>query len=62
MLAVKPEGKIPLGRPRHRWVTILKRTLEKYCINMWTSHVAQDRVQWQVLVSESSGTIQREIC
>jgi hypothetical protein len=24
MLVGKPEGKIPLGRPRHRWWTILK--------------------------------------
>jgi hypothetical protein len=29
ILVVKPEGKRPLRRPRHRWWTILKWMLEK---------------------------------
>jgi hypothetical protein len=29
MLAEKPEGKIPLGRPRHRWVDNIKIDLRE---------------------------------
>jgi hypothetical protein len=28
ILAGKPEGKIPLGRPRHRWVNNIKMDLK----------------------------------
>ena len=30
ILTGNPTGKIPLGRPSHRWETILERTLKKY--------------------------------
>jgi hypothetical protein len=29
MLVGKPEGKIPLGRPRHKWVDIIKIDLRE---------------------------------
>jgi hypothetical protein len=29
ILVGKPETKLPLGRPRHRWVAILKWILER---------------------------------
>jgi hypothetical protein len=48
----EPEGKRPLGRPRRRWVDNIKMDLREIgrdgvdCIDM-----AQDRVQWRVLVN-----------
>jgi hypothetical protein len=43
----KPEGKRPLGRPKHRWEDNLRdRELESVD---WI-HVAQDRDRWHVLV------------
>jgi hypothetical protein len=49
ILVGKPEGKRPLGRPRHRWVgnIILKRTLN----GMDWIKLAQDRDQWRGLVN-----------
>jgi hypothetical protein len=35
----KPEGKKPLGRPRHRWVDILGWILERWDGVMWTGLV-----------------------
>ena len=34
VLVGKPEGKIPLGRPRHRWVDNIRMDLQDVC--MWT--------------------------
>jgi hypothetical protein len=31
----KPEGKLPLGRPRHRWEDI-RTDLRKECGKLWT--------------------------
>jgi hypothetical protein len=48
----KPEGKIPLGRPRRRWVDISKIDLREIgwdCVD-WTK-LAQDRDQWRALVN-----------
>jgi hypothetical protein len=52
MLVGKPEGKRPLGRPRHRWVGIVKMDLREIGWGgmVWTD-LAQDRDQWRALVN-----------
>jgi hypothetical protein len=32
----KPEGKRPLGRPKHRWEIILKRIFKQWVRAAWT--------------------------
>ena len=52
VLVGKPEGKRPLGRPRHRWVDNIKMDLQKVrggCGD-WME-LAQDRDRWRVFVS-----------
>jgi hypothetical protein len=44
-LVGKPEGKRPLGRPRHRWVDNIKMDLGQIG---WD----QDRDQWRALVNK----------
>jgi hypothetical protein len=48
----KPEGKRPLGRPRHRWVDNIKMDLRELG---WDSmewiDLAQDRNQWRALLN-----------
>jgi hypothetical protein len=50
ILVVEPEGDIPLGRPRCRWVNNIKMDLREIewddmgCINL-----AEDRDQWRAL-------------
>jgi hypothetical protein len=47
-----PEGKRPLGRPRHRWVDNIKMDLTEIgwdCMD-WI-YLAQDRDQWRALVN-----------
>jgi hypothetical protein len=52
LLVGKPEGKRPLGRPRHRWVDNIRRDLGEVgwgdvdCIGL-----AQDRNRWRALVN-----------
>jgi hypothetical protein len=47
-----PEGKRPLGRPRHRWVDNIKMDLrETGWGGMDLIGLAQDRDQWRALVS-----------
>jgi hypothetical protein len=48
----KPEGKRPLGRPRHRWVNNIKRDLRKIGWDGmdWTD-LAQNRYHWRALVN-----------
>jgi hypothetical protein len=52
ILVGKPEGKRPLGRPRHRWVDNIKMRLREIG---WGSmdliDLAQDRDQWRALVN-----------
>jgi hypothetical protein len=52
VLVGRPEGKRPLGRPRHRWEDNIKMELREIGINganwIW---LAQDRVQWQAFVN-----------
>jgi hypothetical protein len=52
ILVGKPEGKRPLGRPRHRWVDSVRMDLREIgwdgidCIGL-----AQDRDQWRAPVN-----------
>jgi hypothetical protein len=44
ILVVKPEGKRPLGRPRHRWVDNIKMDLREIgCDGVDWIDMAQDR-------------------
>ena len=52
VLLGKPEGRRPLGRPRHRWVdTIRMKIQELGCGYMDWIGPAQDRDSWRTLVS-----------
>jgi len=51
-LGGKPEGKRPLGRPRHRWEDTIKMELQEMgCGDMDWIDLAQDRDRWQTLVN-----------
>ena len=51
VLVGKPEGKRPLGRPRHRWEDI-KLNLQKVgCGSLDWIKLAQDRDRWQELTA-----------
>ena len=53
VLVGKPEGKNPVGRPRHRWEDNIKMDLQEVgggCGD-WME-LAQDRGRWQALVSK----------
>jgi hypothetical protein len=47
----KPEGKRPLGGPRHRWVDTIKMDLREI---VWSGvdwiDLAQDRDQWRLCI------------
>jgi hypothetical protein len=45
ILVGKPEGKKPLGRPRHKWVDNIKMDLRDWI------DLIQDRDQWRALVN-----------
>jgi len=48
----KPEGKRPLGRPRHRWVDNIRMDLlEVGCVYMDGIGLVQDRDRWWTLVT-----------
>jgi hypothetical protein len=48
----KPEGRRPLGRPRHRWEDNIRMDLwEVSCGCVDWMDLAQDRDRWHVLVS-----------
>ena len=52
VLLGKPEGRRPLGRPRHRWVDNIKMGLQVVgCGYMDWIGLAQDRDRWRTLVS-----------
>jgi len=52
VLVGKPEGKIPLGRPRRRWVDNIRMDLQEVgCGYMDGIGRAQDRDKWRTLVS-----------
>ena len=51
-LVGKPEGRRPLGRPRHRWVDNTRTDLQEVgCGYMDWIGLAQDRDRWRTLVS-----------
>jgi hypothetical protein len=52
ILVVKPEGKRPLGRSRHRWGDNIKMALRKiaWC-DMDLIDLSRDRDQWRALVN-----------
>jgi len=48
----KPEGKRPLGRPRHRWEDNIKIDLQEVeCEGMEWIDMAEDRDGWRTLVN-----------
>ena len=48
----KPEGKRPLGRPRHRWVDNIRMDLQEVgCGYVDWIGLAHDRDRWRTLVS-----------
>ena len=48
----KPEGRIPMGRPRRRWVDNIRMDLQEVgCGYMDWIGLAQDRDSWWTLVS-----------
>jgi hypothetical protein len=52
VLVGRPEGKRPLGRPRHRWEDNIKLNLGDIGIDeVNLIRLAQDRVQWQDFVN-----------
>jgi hypothetical protein len=52
VLVGRPEGKIPLGRPRRRWEDNIKMDLrEKGMDEANWIHLAQDRVQRRAFVN-----------
>jgi hypothetical protein len=52
VLVGRPEGKRPLGRPRHRWEDNINMDLREIGIDgaNWI-RLAQDRVQWRAYVN-----------
>ena len=52
VLVGKPEGKRPLGRPRHRWEGNIKMDLQEVGggFGDWME-LAQDRDRWRALVN-----------
>ena len=54
VLVGEPEGKRPLGRPRHRWVVNIKMDLQEVgCgVTDWIE-LADDRDRWRALVNEA---------
>jgi hypothetical protein len=52
ILAGRPEGKRPLGRPRRRWEDNIKMDLREIGFGdvAWI-HLAQERDRWQALLN-----------
>ena len=52
VLVGKPEGRRPLGRPRHRWMDNIRMDLQEVeCRYMDWIGLVQDRDRWRTLVS-----------
>jgi len=52
VLVGKPEGKIPLGRPRRRWEDNIKMDLQEVgCGGMNWIELVQDRDRWRAVVN-----------
>jgi hypothetical protein len=52
LLVGKPEGKIPLGRPRGRWIHNIKMDLLQIGLSVvdWIG-LAEDRYRWRALLN-----------
>jgi hypothetical protein len=52
LLIGKPEGRRPLGGPRHRWIDNIKMNLLEIGLSVvdWIG-LAQDRYRWRALVT-----------
>jgi hypothetical protein len=51
VLVGKPEGKRPVGRPRHRWEDDIKAYIQEVgCGGMDCIELAQDRDRWRALL------------
>jgi hypothetical protein len=52
ILVEKPEGKRPLGRPRHRWEDGIRMDLKEIgCGGVEWIQLAQDRYRWRAVVN-----------
>jgi hypothetical protein len=52
VLVEKPEGKRPLGRPRHRWENNIKMDLQRVgCVGIDWIDLAKDMDTWRVIVN-----------
>ena len=51
VLVGKPEGKRPLGRPRHRWEDNIKMDLREVGGGGHWMELTQDRDRWRELVN-----------
>ena len=51
VLVGKPEGKRPLGRPRHRWEDNIKMDLREVGKDGYWMELAQNRDRWRALVN-----------
>ena len=52
VLLGKPEGRRPMGRPRHRWVNNIRTDLQEVgCGDIDWIGLAQDRDRWRTVVS-----------
>ena len=51
VLVGKPEGKMPLGRPRRRWEDNIKMDLQEVGGGRDWMEMAQDRDRWRALVN-----------
>jgi hypothetical protein len=52
VLVGKPEGKIPLGRPKRRWEDNIRMNLQEVgCGGLDWIRLAQDRDRWRAIVS-----------
>jgi hypothetical protein len=49
----KPEGRRPLGRPRHRWEDNIKTNLQEVGGETDWIDVAQDRDRWLAVVNKA---------
>jgi hypothetical protein len=52
VLVKKPNGKRPLGRPRHKWKDNIEMDLQAVGWENGLDDVAQDRDRWRALVNK----------